>query len=173
MGTFKSAAQVAAKFQRVSGDMQRLPEILVRKAGDIVAREIKQDTAHLRFPRAKPVHLTAKVEVTEGRNAKAVVRPTQRGLWTILEEGAGGHLVSSKYAGGSVKSRGRRFASGDAFGGGPRAVINIPGIGFRKYAVIPKTRPGAPGTWEGGIRSAFGPVREATGIEIAQIIERD
>lgn len=156
--------------------MGRLPETLVKRAGDIVAHEVKQKAAHLRIPRTKPAKLGAQVDL-QGRSgvasARAVVTPAPRGLWAIAEEGASAHVITSKYAGGSRKSRANRFLQGDSIGGGPRAVLNIPGIGYRKFAAIPKTRGGGKGTWEGGVRNAFGPVQEATGISIAHLIEGD
>lgn len=176
MGTFQSASQVVAKFNQVSNDMQRLPEKLVKQAGDIVAREIRQKASSKRLPRSRPAKLGARVDVTDragSSGAFATVTPAPRGLWTILEEGASSHVITSKYAGGSRKSRTNRFLSGDPIGGGPRAVLNIPGIGYRRFAVIPKTGPGGKGTWEAGVRNAFVPVQRATGIDIAHIIERD
>lgn len=176
MSTFHSAAQLVAKFERVSRDMHRLPEILVEKAGNIVAREIKHKAGRTRIPRSKPAKLGAKVDVqarSGTASASAMVTPVPRGLWAIAEEGANAHVVTSKYAGGSRKSRANRFMQGDSIGGGPRAVINIPGIGYRKYAVIPKTRGGGKGNWEAGVRNSFGPVRDMTGIDISHIIERD
>lgn len=176
MSVFHSAAQVKAKFDRVGRDMHQLPEILVKRAGDIVAREVKQKANHVRIPRNKPAKLGAKVDLqarSGTASASATVSPNPRGLWTILEEGAGSHVVTSKYAGGSRKSRANRFMQGDQIGGGARAVLNIPGIGYRKFAVIPKTRGGGKGTWEAGVRNSFAPVQKATGIDIANIIERD
>lgn len=176
MTAFHSAAQVKAKFDRVALDMHQLPEILVKRAGDIVAREIKQKASGTRIPRSKPAKLGAKVDL-QGRlgtaSASATITPAPRGLWAIAEEGANAHVITSKYAGGSRKSRANRFLQGDQIGGGPRAVINIPGIGYRKFAVIPKTRGGGKGNWDGGIRNAFRPVQEATGLDIAHLIERD
>lgn len=176
MSTFHSAAQLIAKFERVSRDMRQLPEKLVEKAGNVVAREVRQKANHVRIPRNRPAKLGASVDL-RGRSgtagASATVSPVPRGLWTILEEGANAHVITSRYAGGSRKSRANRFAVGDSIGGGPRAVINIPGVGYRKYAVIPKTRPGGKGTWEAGVRNSFRPVQEATGIDISNIIERD
>lgn len=176
MSTFRSAAQLVAKFDRVSRDLHHLPELLVGKAGNIVAREIRQKAGRTRIPRNKPSKLGAKVDV-QGRSgtasASALITPVPRGLWAIAEEGANAHVITSKYAGGSRKSRANRFMQGDPIGGGPRAVINIPGVGYRKFAVIPKTRPGGKGNWEGGIRNAFRPVREQTGIDISRIIEKD
>lgn len=174
MTTFKSAAQLVAKFDRVSADMGRLPEKLVARAGEIVAREIRQKASGTRIPRKKPAKLGAKVAL-QGRSgtagASATITPAPRGLWTIAEEGAASHVVTSKFAGGSRKSRAARFAAGDPIGGGIRAVVAIPGVGFRRFAVIPKTRGGGKGNWEGGIRNSFRPVQEATGIDIARIIE--
>lgn len=174
MTTFHSASQLAAKFERVGRDMERLPEILVRRAGEIVAREVRQKAQRVRIPRSKPARLGAKVDLRDRSgtaSARATVSPVPRGLWTILEEGAGSHVVTSKYAGGSRASRARRFEAGDPIGGGRRAVINIPGIGYRRYAVIPKTRPGGKGTWEAGVRNSFDPVQKATALDISHIIE--
>lgn len=172
-----NTAQLAEKFRRVANDMQhRLPEIVVKQAADIVAREVKQKANGIRIPRNRPAKLSAKVDLqarSGTAGARATVSPAPRGLWTILEEGAGTHVITSKYAGGSRKSRANRFLQGDQIGGDRRAVVNIPGIGYRRFAVIPKTRGGGRGTWEAGIRNAFRPVQEATGIDIGNLIERD
>lgn len=176
MSTFHSAAQLAAKMDRVARDMHRLPEIVVDKAAYIVAREVRRKADRVRIPRNRPTKLGAKVDLqarSGTASASATVSAAPRGLWAILEEGAGSHVITSKYAGGSRTSRTRRFEAGDPIGGGRRAVINIPGVGYRKYAVIPKTRPGGKGTWEAGVRNSFRPVQEATGIDISNIIERD
>ena len=111
MATFLSAAQLAAKFTRVEKDLQRAPAVLVKLAGGIVAREIRQKASGKKIPRKKPARLGAKVD-TRNENAfsvaQATVSPVPRGVWTILEEGAESHLITSKYGVGHavVDSRG-------------------------------------------------------------------
>lgn len=104
-----------------------------------------------------------------GVDATAVVRAT--GPLQLINNDTAGRVIRSAYQSGqyrkSSKGRGGVVASqfigpalpGATFTGDRRAVLNIPGIGFRRSARHPGTK--GKGTWQVGRKAAEPKIRQA------------
>ncbi len=90
-------------------------------------------------------------EVTRsGDDARARVRA--RGPWQLVEHPIKPHVITSRYAGGSRKSRAARVQAGKPLGGGRRAIVMSP-YGPRRFVKHPGVRsPKRP--WAKGVQAA-------------------
>jgi hypothetical protein len=138
-----SAGQLQRRFDKMRIQIPRSMEDMVRRVGDITKKTYQSENS-LKFPRRKPVRWGGTVTIlTGGDKPQGKFRPTPTGLSQLVEGGsnASGWFEGSKHAGGSRKGREKRFLQGGATGGGRRAVLNIPGIGFRRFVIHPKIGP--------------------------------
>jgi hypothetical protein len=121
-----SAGQLQRRFDKMRIQIPRSMEDMVRRVGDITKKTYQSENS-----------------LTGGDKPQGKFRPTPTGLSQLVEGGsnASGWFEGSKHAGGSRKGREKRFLQGGATGGGRRAVLNIPGIGFRRFVIHPKIGP--------------------------------
>lgn len=144
MGTSHSFGELADKFGKLAEEMPQVAKkgttaaakaakevfvtfIGVATGGDMVLNNV-----------GKGARLGVTYKVTgEGATAKARVRPT--GPIHLVEYRINPHLITSKRAGGSRRSRFRRFSEGTAgegIGGGRRAMLRTP-YGPRPFVIHP------------------------------------
>lgn len=141
--TIHTTAELAQRFSRMSDEMRTAVEQTVVELGQ-VAKTTYQQENRIKIPRKKPVRWGGKVTLlNRGERTQAKFRPSPTGMSQLVEGGsnASGWFEGSKHSGGSRKSRESRFLRGDATGGGRKAVLNIPGIGFRRFVLHPKIGP--------------------------------
>jgi hypothetical protein len=141
--TIRTSGELAQRLGRMSDEMKSGVETLAKHLGE-EAKTIYKVENRIKIPRKKPVKWGGQVTVLNGGVATRVkFRPTPTGLSQLVEGGsnASGWFEGSKHSGGSRRSRETKFLRGDATGGGRRAVLNIPGIGFRRFVVHPKIGP--------------------------------
>lgn len=148
MAVFHSAEALAVRARQIGKELQTVPAKNVPLAAQMVSHRIEAAASGLRIPRSHPRKLSARVQLM-GREA-ARITPGQAGIWTWVEEGTGGHLITSKHGAGGRRTRVARWAGSESLGGDRRAVLNIPGIGYRRWAHHPGTGPIRPGTYERG-----------------------
>jgi hypothetical protein len=120
-----------------------LPVELIVPLANNIKREVERQGGryYVRGRSGAKVRLGAKVQ--QARIGKAVtasrsVSGEPAGFWRIIEDGSSPHLIAGRRKGG--RNRGARAArsqfarNADSFSGSP---INIPGVGWRQYAVHP------------------------------------
>ena len=111
---------------------------------------------------------------TRGGKSRATIKAT--GPLHILANDAGGRVIRSAYAKGKYRKGGKGQSQfigptvGGQFKGDRRAVLNIPGIGYRRSARHPGTR--GKDTWRRGMKSARPKVTRVMRSETANIIKR-
>lgn len=141
--TIHSSAELARRLGRMSDEMKTAVEKTARSLGE-EAKSTYQQENRIKIPRKKPTRWGGTVTLlTGGERTQVKFRPSPTGLSQLVEGGsnASGWFEGSKHAGGSRRGRETKFLRGDATGGGRRAVLNIPGIGFRRFVIHPKIGP--------------------------------
>lgn len=129
------------------------------RAVEAGAKDAKM-VAQLRGGRMKGRRLGARYDLTgTATEPTATVRAMPPHLWKWKSEGTKPHIITSKHGGGSRKSRAKDVTVAGLLGalsgsrqptgwsrGGRRAVLNVPGIGYRRYV----RHPGTPGdqSWD-------------------------
>jgi hypothetical protein len=142
--TVRSATELAARMRRMGEILPPGEEDMVKALGDLAKKTYRQ-VNHVRIPRSKkPVKWGGQITLLNGGERPSVkFRPTPTGMSQLVEGGsvARSWFEGSKHGGGSRKGRESRFLRGDATRGGRRAVLNIPGIGYRRFVVHPGIGP--------------------------------
>ena len=111
---------------------------------------------------------------TRGGKSRATIKAT--GPLHLLANDTGGRVIRSAYAKGKYRKGGKGQSQfigptvGGQFKGDRRAVLNIPGIGYRRSARHPGTR--GKDTWRRGMKSARPKVTRVMRSETANIIKR-
>jgi hypothetical protein len=88
----------------------------------------------------------------EGTAANGRFFISATGPWQIIENDTGGRVIRSRYARGRRRKGFIGPVAAGQFKGGDRAVLNIPGVGFRRSARHPGTKGKKP--WARGVASA-------------------
>lgn len=147
MGYSTSFEQLANKFGTVKADLgkvtqgatvaaaQAAKEVFLTSAaaatgGDLRLSQVGRNGAKL--------GVNYKI-IGKGLDASARIRAT--GPWHLVEYRLGPHVITSKRAGGSRRSRARRFeegAAGEGIGGGRHAMLRTP-YGPRPFVIHPGT----------------------------------
>jgi hypothetical protein len=117
-----------------------------------------------------------KTKVTrQGSGAVATVSAT--GPLQIINNPTRGRVIRSAYGAGTRGGRGGRGTRGfvgpvlaGQFGGGRRAVLNIPGIGYRRSARHPGTR--GKNTWQEGRKAAEPKIRRVMSTRTTTVISK-
>jgi hypothetical protein len=127
--------------------------------------------------RAGNAKIGARYDIKPGvgsRSATAVIKAT--GPLQIIANDTSGRVIRSAYAkgkyrrGGKGKSQFIGPTTSGQFSGDRRAVLNIPGIGFRRSARHPGTK--GKDTWNDGQRRAAPKVARVMDRETANIVTR-
>lgn len=143
-----AGARAAAEHQKDAGRAD--------SGGDMVLSGTKR-----RGRPPKRINVTVRASGT-GNRTVAIVKAT--GPWPLIDRDTPGHVIRSAYVTGAYRgSRGRGQIFGPAapaITGGRRAVLNIPGVGFRRSARHPGTK--GKGTWQKG----KGPGMRAADVEV-------
>lgn len=115
--------------------------------------------------RARKVGATIRIVDRNKTSVTAEIRAV--GSVPLIANDTVGHVIRSAYARGAyrtTRSGGQVFGpAAPAVTGGRRAVLNIPGVGFRRFARHPGTR--GKDTWNKGRRRATVRVSEIIGRE--------
>jgi len=148
MGTSTSFEQLAGKLNRVSSNLtsttQKATGSACKAAKDVFLVSVSGATggdAKLSQVGKNGARLGVNYRVVgKGDDVQGRVRAT--GPWHLVEYAINAHLITSKRAGGSRRSRARRFeegATGEGIGGGRSAMLRTP-YGPRPYVIHPGTR---------------------------------
>jgi hypothetical protein len=153
MGISRTGAEFADKFAQVPRAMelaQREAARQVAKAGqEIVLDKARMDnkgTLRWRNVGKRGTEIRATATASPAGNGREVITVRPRGNlpWAVLEKGRRSYVVTSRYAGGTRKSRQQRVEAGQPLqkggGRGGKAVLNIPGMGRRRWVRIPAMR---------------------------------
>lgn len=138
-----TVAEMGLRLNRMSNYVPPAAEQSVKKLGDL-AKTTYIRLNRVRIPRKKPVKWGGKVQLLNGGDKpQAKFTPSPRGMASLVEQGshASGWFEGSRHSGSSRKGRESRFLKGKATGGDNRAVLNIPGIGYRRFVVHPRVGP--------------------------------
>lgn len=157
MGTSRTVAELEAKLKRLPADQTKAVEITARRIGQVgkaaFLRQAQADNSGkltMRNVGKNGVKLGVRYKIDGPPERKTVeFKPsTGRLAWRILQGGAKPHIITSKHAGGTRKSRAQRVEAGNKLlrggGRGGRAVLRTP-LGQRRWVKHPGVK--AKGTW--------------------------
>lgn len=148
MGTSRSVAELGGKLRKIPAEMAKANEASANRIGMLAkgqfldtARADNHGKLEFRNVGKRGAKLGIRYQVDGPAERKTVdIRPsTGRIAWRILESGARPHVITSKRAGGSRRSRAQRVRSGQklqrnvpiSIGGLPRAWAKHPGVRAR------------------------------------------
>jgi hypothetical protein len=140
MGTSRSVAELEAKLKRLPKEMSEANEVAARRIGQFGKTQfLRQAQADNRGKltmrnvgkRGIKLGVSYKIDGPPERKTLEFKPSSGRIGWRILQGGAKPHVITSKYAGGSRKSRANRVEAGQPLlrggGRGGRAVLKIGG----------------------------------------------
>jgi hypothetical protein len=133
VGTSRSPAELAAKMDRLSQQIQQTSRTAVNNAAEVAADVMfREAQASIRGPKLAEAKWGTRVKkATSTRNPQAVVG--YRGPVHWFERGTGPHTIVSRKVGGSKSSRGDFDLGEGMFDGRQRGAVKTP-MGVRSYA---------------------------------------
>lgn len=150
MGTSRTVGEFVGKLARIPGSFQEAQRQAAPKVGMVGKRilldQAQQDNGSLKFRNAgkNGSKLGAGYDVRDAGGKKLIEVKPRGWVWAILQGGAKPHVITSKYAGGSRKSRQQRVEGGQRLqrggGRGGRAVLRTP-AGYRRWVKHPGVKP--------------------------------
>lgn len=148
MGTSTSVSEFVGKINNSADRLRKSGKATVgagaQAAKQIIEAQMTAATGDRRLSGRNNARIGVQYKVFDRRVTVANVRAF--GPAHLIERPTAAHAITSKHAGGSRRSRGGRAVgallggSATGFRGGRRSVLNIPGIGYRKYAFHPGTK---------------------------------
>lgn len=155
MGVVRTFEELAGKIREAGDGVEKAKGVAVTKGGAVFKDALSGAGGSMRNL-GKGAHLLATSRVA---GDSATIRPKPVGAWSIREFGAKPHVITPRGGHGGGKSLGsrKRRALGHRLGnrigaGDRRAVLNIPGIGYRKFVNHPGSHPRP--VWDRTIRVA-------------------
>jgi hypothetical protein len=144
MLSVRSLDELPAVIANMRATAGKLPESSITKIADGVRDEVARQGGryYVRGRGGAKVRLGARVQrsrVGKAYTASRSVSGEPAGFWRIINDGSGAHLIAGRYRSNGRRRSARAASSqfgrnADSFNGSP---INIPGIGWRQYAVHP------------------------------------